>query len=113
MEEDPAERVLAIELATGIPREQLRPDLYVPAPESRAKKGEALGITRRPAYVGMKPLPDVYAVQRIGDLADRASRRSPARSIERSCMRLMLRWRRRALRQIKAATYYRTGPRPG
>jgi DNA-binding transcriptional regulator YdaS (Cro superfamily) len=35
----PADRVLAIELATGIPREQLRPDLYVPAPESRAKKG--------------------------------------------------------------------------
>jgi DNA-binding transcriptional regulator YdaS (Cro superfamily) len=33
----PAERVLAIELATGIPREQLRPDLYT-SPLPRATR---------------------------------------------------------------------------
>lgn len=30
----PAERVLAVEAATGISRYQLRPDIYGPAPES-------------------------------------------------------------------------------
>jgi DNA-binding transcriptional regulator YdaS (Cro superfamily) len=37
----PAERVLAIEHITGIPREQLRPDLYgsyIPPPRRRHKK---------------------------------------------------------------------------
>ena len=28
----PAERVVSIEAATGVPRAELRPDLYVPAP---------------------------------------------------------------------------------
>lgn len=32
----PAERVVAVEKATGIPREDLRPDLYEPAPKSAA-----------------------------------------------------------------------------
>jgi DNA-binding transcriptional regulator YdaS (Cro superfamily) len=31
----PAERVIAIEAATGIPREELRPDLYPPRVERR------------------------------------------------------------------------------
>lgn len=32
----PAERVLAVEAATGVPRHELRPDLYPPEPARRA-----------------------------------------------------------------------------
>lgn len=32
----PADRVVAIELATGVPRERLRPDLYRPSSETAA-----------------------------------------------------------------------------
>jgi DNA-binding transcriptional regulator YdaS (Cro superfamily) len=38
-EDVPAQRILEIEVATGMPREELRPDLYRKTPASQAASG--------------------------------------------------------------------------
>lgn len=42
----PAERVIAIEVATGVPREQLRPDIYPPDAQRREGRGRS-GVAER------------------------------------------------------------------
>lgn len=37
----PAERVVDVEASTGIPRHELRPDIYGPAPQTQSERGAA------------------------------------------------------------------------
>lgn len=64
----PAERVLAVEAATGVPRAILRPDLYGEAPVSR----DDIDVARTREYALLAALlaraPDAALLQRLGEL---------------------------------------------
>lgn len=69
----PAERLLAVEAATGIAREILRPDLYVQPPEGSDPIERARGEEYALLAVLLGEAPDVALLRRIGMLVGDAT----------------------------------------